>query len=175
MMVISTIVFVIVVLVKSGHCRNVYSPLESREPQEAAAAIASDLPVVPENPAMSELLFLTRSKPQASPPSQISRASRLRAIVIPPSTTYTMRPLDVPVPGMTSMTETPLLWCGEDEDNVELTLDDLEAGSGSDEIPPELRGIAREEWRKNHPDEQLSDDDTFDSYEMENTRIEVIG
>lgn len=86
-----------------------------------------------------------------------------------------MRPLDVPVPGMTSMTETPLLWCGEDEDNVELTLDDLEAGSGSDEIPPELRGIAREEWRKNHPDEQLSDDDTFDSYEMENTRIEVIG
>lgn len=124
------------------------------------------VPVFPDNPAVSELLLSASTNAKLAALSQSAHAR--------PSVPYTIRAPIVPVPGMATMTESPVLWCGEDEDNGELTLADLEAGSGSDEIPPELRGAAREEWRKNHPDEQLSEDDRFDSYELENTRIEVL-
>lgn len=69
------------------------------------------------------------------------------------------------------VTEIPFHWCDESD---ELTVHDLE-GSGSDEVPDSMKGLVTDEWRENHPDEQISDDDPMDSYELETkTIVEVL-
>lgn len=165
-----SMIVLLVTLLKLSQCRNLQQTPITRA--DTTATVIAVSPAIPITPAILSPNRIQLSTPV--PNLELARVATSAQSAVPLTLgTMSMARVSVPVRQLT-VTETPVRWCGEDDDNRELTLADLEAGSGSDELPPELRGIVTDEWRKNHPDEQLSDDDPLDSYELENTRVEVL-
>lgn len=167
-----TLALLLVTLFELGHCRNLQQAPVLRDDTTASVIAASAaIPLIPAVLSPSRILLTT-------PAPNLEAALVATSVQSPQAQKSALEAISAArgsVPArLLTVTETPVRWCGEDDDKRELTWAELEAGSGSDELPPELRGIVTDEWRKNHPDEQLSDDDPLDSYELENTRVEVL-
>lgn len=167
-----TLALLLVTLFKLGQCRNLQQAPVFRDDATASVIAASAaIPLIPAVLSPSPIVFTTPVPNLEA--ARVATSAQLPQVQKSALGAISAARASVPVRLLT-VTETPVRWCGEDDDNHELTLADLEAGSGSDELPPELQGIVTDEWRKNHPDEQLGDDDPLDSYEVENTRVEVL-
>lgn len=167
MMVYSTIVFLLTIL-KLSAGRNIHASTVQKDLQ----AVESIVLPIPSVPLMSPILNVPIATSDSLPITasvvsvpEVTFARGSNTFNIPTRGTSTTGPHRI-----LTATEAPVRWCGEDEDNEELTLADLEVGSGSEELPPAIA----EQWRKNHPDEQFTDDDSIDSFELEHTRIEVL-
>lgn len=170
MLVYSTILFLLTVI-KLSAGRNIHAASTIQQDLQAVQSIVLPIPSVPALPAIqndsmatSNLLPITASLTSVP---ELTFARGGPSFHVPARGTSTT---GIVVNRLLTATEAPVRWCGEDEDNEELTLADLEVGSGSEELPPAIAA----QWRKNHPDEQFTDDDPLDSFELEHTRIEVL-